>query len=434
MRALVALVLSLAGCSSSPAMLAAARGDRAALAADVSAREKVGDVSTPEAVELARAVASREIRTASPADAVDRIRDAWPCARELDDALAARMETHDEAGAMAALARIDGRALDLDEARDYVADPEPHWRAVGVRALVRPEDRDARLRALSDPLPLVRRQAARASREARAPEDLGVLAEAARVDPEPIVRNDAVRSIAALPETPGGETARLLADLWAAGDAGLREDIALAWASANVWNAGGREQLRVLLAASHGSAVVEVAAAVLRRHEPEDGAAGRQQDELTEEASAQMIRAMDQGARATRLQAIAEAPLDRADLVEALRRASKEDDPELAVSALARLVEAKDAAAIARLEPLARPGSDVATRARFALASAGDRRIQAWIEADLGSSDANERLAAATALGSLGSPARAAPLLADPEPRVRVRAACTILMAGRVSR
>jgi hypothetical protein len=37
-------------------------------------------------------------------------------------------------------------------------------------------------------------------------------------------------------------------------------------------------------------------------------------------------------------------------------------------------------------------------------------------------------------LAGLGVPARAAPLLADADPRVRARAACTILLAARVAR
>jgi hypothetical protein len=249
------------------------------------------------------------------------------------------------------------------------------------------------------------------------------------VDPEPIVRNDAVRAISSLEETPEGQTAMALRDLWSGGDAGLREDIAMAWASPPVWNAGGREQLRLLLSSDHGSAAVEAAAAVLRRHAP----AGTG-DDITDDAAGQMVRAIEQGARTTRLQAIAEAPLDRRDILEAIRRASLEDDEELVVSALARLTEARDPQAIGKLEPLAQTGSRVSLRARFALASAGDRRIQAWLEASLASADEDERLAAATALGSLGVPGRAAPLLADASPRVRVRAACSILMAGRAPR
>jgi hypothetical protein len=410
-------------------MTAAMSGDRAALASDVSVRERRGDLSNAEAVSLARAVAEHDLRVAVPADAADRIHDAWPCAHELDDALSIRMQVHDKAGALAALARLDARSLDLDEAREYSADPDPDWRAVGTRALVRPEDRDERIRALVDPLPVVRRQAARAARDAQAREDLNPLAETARVDPEPLVRNEAVRAMAALPEAIEGETARLLGDLWSAGDAGLREDIALAWASPVVWNAGGREALRLLVSSSHGSAAVEAAAAVLRHHPM--APAG---DELTEDAAAQIVRAIEQGARSTRLQAIAETPADRPDILEAIRHAATEDDPELAVGALARLAEAGDRASVAKLEPLAQPGSTVAVRARFALASVGDHRIQAWIEQGLIAEDADERLAAATALAELGMPGRAAPLLADTDARVRVRAACSIIMAGRSAR
>jgi HEAT repeat protein len=438
----LALALSLtAGCATSQAMTAASHGDRATLAGDVAAHERRGDLSNAQAIALAQAVAGYEVRVASPGDAVERIHDAWPCAHELDDVLALRAETHDEAGAAAALARVDGGGLDLDDAREYAGDPDPRWRAVGARALVRPEDRDARLRALVDPLPLVRRQAARASRDAQALEDLTLLAETARVDPEPLVRNDAVRAMAALPPTPEGQTARLLQDLWAAGDSGLREDIAFAWASPSVWSAGGREALRILVSSDHHSAAVEAAGAILRRRDATSAG-----DEVTEDAAAQMVRAIAQGARSTRLQAIAEAPLDglaagdpgragyRSEILDAIRKTVTEDDPELVVSALGRLAETKDASAIAKLEPLAQPGSPVAVRARFALASAGDRRVQAWIEEGLASKDSDERLAAATALGALGSPGRAAPLLADAEARVRVRAACTILMAGRSAR
>jgi hypothetical protein len=70
-------------------------------------------------------------------------------------------------------------------------------------------------------------------------------------------------------------------------------------------------------------------------------------------------------------------------------------------------------------------------RARLALASAGDRRVQAWIEQDLAASDPAGRLAAASALAALGVSARAAPLLADGDVRVRMRVACILISAAR---
>ncbi len=423
-RAFIVSIL-LAGCASSPAMKAAESGDRATLGNVLAAREKRGDVSNDEAASLAHTVADRDLRAGgtTPEQTVALVRDARPCARELDSALAARMRVHDEAGALAALARIDGQGLGLDDARDYAGDPDGAWRAVGARGLVRSDDRDVRLRALVDPDPRVRRQAAAAAREDADPNDLGVLAEAARVDPDPMVRTEAVRAIAMLEPLPRGEVADLLRDLWADADDGLREDIAIAWASPRVWDSGGSEALRVLAASGHGPGVIEGAAAVLRT----ENLGG----DVVIAAIAQMERAIAEGPRPRRLQAIAEAPLGRPELRTALGAAAEGEDLEVRVAALARLAEATQPDAIAKLEALASPGSPVAVRARFALAELGDPRIQAWIEPHLASAHADDRLSAVTSLAALGVSARGAPVLADADPHVRVRAACTILMAAR---
>jgi HEAT repeat protein len=418
-RFLVSVLL--AGCAASPATRAAKSGDRVALA--TAAR----GVTNHEAASLAQIVADHELRVATPADAPQRVREAWSCAHELDGALAARMKHHDEAGADAALARLDGRGLDLDDVRDYLADADPRWRAVGVRGLVRPGDRDARVRALLDRDPHVRRQAARAAGDAADPDDLQPLADAARVDPEPIVRTEAVRAIAGLPPLPREEVADVLRDLWPAADDGLREDIALAWARPVVWATGGREALGVIVASSHGPGAIEAAAAVLRHADAEG--------EVVVAARAQILRALEQGPRAERLQAIAQAPGDRPEMRQALREAAAADDVEVRVAALARLAEVREPGAVEKLEAIASaapPGSTVSARARLALASAGDRAVQSWLEQDMKSERAVDRLAAASGLASLHLAGRAAPLLADVDPGVRLRVACTILVAARV--
>jgi HEAT repeat protein len=417
-----ALLVGPLACASSPAMRAAQRGDGAGLRAAVERRERAFTLSNHEAASLALAVANRAVRTATGADAVDRVDDAWSCAHELDGALADRMRTHDDAGAEAALARFDGRGLGLGSLRRYLTDPNPRWRAVGTRALVRPEDEDARRLALIDPDSRVRRQAARAAGEAADAGDLASLADAARVDPEPRVRTEAVRAIAALSSLPRDEVANALRDLWTAGDDGLREDIARGWASPAVWSAGGREALGVVVASDHGPAAVEAAAAVLR-HPDADG-------EVALAALAQLVRAIAEGEPETRQQAIAQAPLHRREVQVAVKAAAGGDDDDVRVAALARLAE-EGMAGTADLEAFAQPGSRLALRARFALAAAGDRRVQAWLEQDLAAPQAFQRLAAATALASLHAGARAAPLLADADPAVRLRAACTLLLASR---
>ena len=374
MKRLVSIgLLAGAACGSfSPAMRAAEDGDRAALQAALERRQKLGDLSGSEAASLASAVADHELRTATGAAALERVRDAWPCAHELDGALAERMRTHDDAGAEAALARIDGRGLDLDTARDYLVDPDPLWRSVGARGLVRAEDHAARLRALLDPDPHVRRQAARAARDAADPGDLAALAEAARVDPEPLVRSEAVRAIAAITPLPSDDAADVLRDLWRGGDDGLREDIALAWGGPAIWQAGGAGALGIVVASDHGPGAVEAAAAVLRHHDVHS--------ETAVAARAQLVRSIEQGSRATRLQAIAQAPLDGPEILAAIAAAAGDDDLAVRVGALGRLALEKQSGAVEKLEALGQPGSPVGAQARFALASVGDRHVQAWIE------------------------------------------------------
>jgi len=415
------------GCAS-PELHAARAGDRARLREAIGERHRQGRISNADAGEMAREVASREIATAPRDAALARVRQVRACAVELDDALAARAKIHDAAGAEAAQARIDGGRLDDDDAREFVGDRDDAWRSVGARGLVRREDHAARLRAFVDPAPQVRRGALRAAAVARDPSEIEALAEVARLDPELLLRNEAVR---ALGEIGGAATAAKLRDLWVTADEPLREDIATAWAKPGVYANGGREPLRLLLASGHGPGVIEGAAAALRLVPDADR-------EVRDDAAALLLRTLADASRRDRLHALAVIPLTRGDAVDAVRKAASDDDVEVRVGALGRLlgVARERAAAQRDLEAIAGQEAygTVASRARFELASAGDLRIQAWIERDLASPDAETRLSAADALAALGRAARGAPLLADDDARVRTHAACTLLVAARVHR
>jgi hypothetical protein len=417
----------LSACDSA-ASRAAATGDRGALQAEIARRQQRGDLSARDAACLARAVADRDLRSAPAEQALAAVRDLEPCARELDDTFAQRMRLRDGAGAAAALARFEAGGIDAGDLVDLATEgsPEGPWRAVAARAQVHREDHAVRVRLLVDPDPSVRRQAARAARDAADAADFDALVEAARVDPEPIVRTEAVRAIAAQPSDWSDRVANILRDLWTSGDDGLREDIALAWSSPALWNLGGRPLLRDVVASEHGPGAIEAAAALLRHRD-----AG---PEVSGLAVGHIVRAVLSGSRALRQQAIAQAPIDRGEILDAVRKASTDEDDEIKVAALSRLAERRDAAASTALEGLAQPGSPVAARARWGLAIAGDRRIQVWLEQDLGAAAPEDRLAAAAALATLGVPGRAAPLLADASASVRDRAACTIVMAARIHR
>jgi hypothetical protein len=420
----VAVVLACASCGGSPLLRAAERGDRTAFRAELGSRQKAGNLSNSDAAKVAKAVAQRELAEAKPDAAVQRVKDVRACAYELDDALAERMKTHDEAGAEAALARIESRELSIGDARDYVNDSESSWRAVGARALTREEDRPARQKAMLDGNPSVRRQAMRAAQDAKDAQDLAALAEVVRLDPEPMVKTEAVRAIAALPPQ-GTDLVNRLRDLWSAADDGLREDIASAYASPDVFAAGGREALRVLVAAEHGPGIIEASAAILRGH--------IQDRELVQSASAHVLRTIATGPLPHRLQAIAVARLSSPEMLAAVEKASTDDEAGVKLSAHARLLDSPKhrAASIKVLEGIAGQPGPLASRARFILASAGHVAVQAWIESDLAAKEGYDRLAAASALAALGRSARGAPLLADDDPAVRTRAACTLLIAAR---
>lgn len=440
--AIVALAsLALVACGNT-AYRAAERGDLARLRSEIAGKHERGKLSNSEAACLARAVATRELVTSQDDfAATSRVRESRACAVELDDALEERMKTHDGAGAEAALVRLEDGRLSEGDARDYLSDADDRWRAVGTRALHRDDDRARRQYAMLDPSPRVRRSALRAAGEAKDAADLDLLFETSRVDPELLLRNEAMRAMSQVLRGEGGkaraaEHVTRLRDLWTSGDDAIREDVAVAWALSPVFENGGREALRVAIAGGKGPGVIAAAGVVLR--------SASRDAELTSSASAVLARTIGEGSRRDRLHAIAMARVTGPEL-DALRKAAQEEDRDVRVPALARLLESKPDrdAAVRDLVAIAGQGvkggaaadddrtREAASRARLALATAGDLRIQAWIEQDLASPDPQRRLAAASALAALGRPARAVMLLADPDASVRTRAACTMLVASR---
>src|SRR5690606_16602338 len=104
------------------------------------------------------------------------------------------------------------------------------WRAVGVRTLHRDSDRQKRQAAMLDPSPRVRRGAIRASAQAQDVADLDLLFETARLDPDLLLRNEALRAMSAVLRGDGGKAragdlAIRLRDLYVAGDDAIKEDV-----------------------------------------------------------------------------------------------------------------------------------------------------------------------------------------------------------------
>jgi len=442
-HALLALaLLGLTACGSS-AYRAAERGDSARLRREIATKHERGTLSNAEAARLARAVAARELVSAKDeGSALSRVRESRACAAELDDALEERAKKHDGAGAEAALARLEDGRISDGAARNFLGDSDDRWRAVGARTLHRKDDARRRREAVLDPSPRVRRSAIRAAGQARDVADLDLLFETARVDPELLLRNEALRAMSQILRSEAAkpraaEHVNRLRDLWTAGDEAIKEDVAVAWALSPVFENGGREALRVAIAVARGPGAIAAAGVVLRT--------AAKDAELSSSASALLARVIVEGSRRDRAHAITLARTTATGELEALRKAATEEDRDIRVPALGRLLESKPDHEAAKKELVAIAGQGVtggtasddprvreaATRARHVLAEAGDLRVQAWIEQDLAAAEPLQRLAAASALAALGRLSRAAMLLVDPDASVRTRAACTMLVASR---
>ena len=437
----IAALVLVAGCGNA-ALRAAERGDNAKLRAEIADKQRSGTLTNGEAADLARAVAEHEITSAkTEKDALARLDETRACARELDDAFEERMKTRDGAGAEAALLRLESGKLGTGSARAWLDDADDRWRAVATRTLRESDDRQRREKAILDPSPRVRRGAIRASAQAKDAADIDLLFETARVDPDLLLRNEALRAISSILRGDAGhdraaEIAVRLRDLWTSGDDPLKEDIAVAWGLAPVFESGGREALRVAIAGGKGPGAIAAAGVVVRSVKDTD---------LVASGTALLARTITDGSRRDRLHALVVSRLE-GPVLEAARKAAHDDDLEVRVPVLARLLGSKPDREAARADLFKLAGYGVkgspgpsddarsieaAARARLALASAGELRIQAWIEQDLEAPQPQRKAWAAAALAALGREARAAPLLADPDPSIRTRAACTMLVAAR---
>lgn len=423
-----------------PALRAAEQGDRARLASEIAGPHARGEISNGDAACLARAVAKQEVTAAHDAPAVARVRELAPCAPELSELFDDLLSHHDAPGGEAALVLQELGAISAGDARRFRGDADPRWRAVAARAFVRSEDQKARRDAILDPDPRVRANALGASAEAGDASDLDLVLETARRDPDPMVKAEAVRTVSALAKvvTPPERLADLtnrLRDLWNAGDDAVRSSVAVAWALSPVFEAGGRDALSTAIAEGKGTGSLAAAGAALGSAHGDDA--------LVAAASALVVRTLREGSTSDRVRAAVFARL-AGDELEALRKAARDDDAGVRIVALGRLLASNPdrAAAVTGLEAMAgqgtkgAPSTDRATlvlaaRAQFLLAQAGDLRIQAWIEEGLAAPEPFRRLEAASALAALGRSGRAAPLLADADPRVRSVAACTMIRGDR---
>lgn len=414
--ALVALVLSTAGCgSSSGAIQAALHGDLAALRREIEREQRAGSLDRKRVVSLAEAVAAREVMSGTGPSGVRRIRGMRGCASPLLDVLRARAEQQDDGGAEAAQVLLSVRALDHESTFTRYADASSGaWRAVAARASRHPASFERRRAYYVDPDERVRRAAFEAALEAPSPEDLEILLESARLDPDPLSRSLAARAVGAV----GGERAVLaLLDRWDRADEETRIAIVDAWAMPNAWKSGGEREL--LKVSERGGSLPALAAAqALLRHREHAAA-----------ATSLLTRAITEGTAEERRFAIRVAPLESAEVRRLIGEAAKDSDAQVKVIALARQLErpTESKAATKELVELAKGDSSIARQARAALAANGDVSVKPALVQALGASDRADRGAAAMGLIRLGDYTSAAAILADEDASLRATLSCTIL-------
>jgi HEAT repeats len=413
------------GCASSPMLRAAEEGHFDGLRAALATELAQGRLGAGEATRFAHAVAKGEIARASGEPGLQRLHELSSCAAEVSGPLDDRADKHDAFGAAVALVLVDAGVHSPGRFSRWASTPpdapEAAWRALGARSLVSGSDGDLRRRFISDADQEVRRNALHAALEASDPGDTQAVLEAARVDPFPAARQQAIRAAGAL----GGEQVVIaLKDLWPRADELTREAIVDAWAAERSFPSGGRRELEWVVSTQTGLPAILAAGALVR-------AAGAGAGE----AAGTLERAVHDGPTADRIRTIELVPFAITTLRDAVVKAEADPDEAVVAAALARVLEtpsekAARAEIVTRLLPLAAGDGLGAVTARDALAAAHEPQVLHILELRSTAEDAKTRAEAGSAMAALGDLGRAALVATDREPSVRTVVACAILRAA----
>lgn len=463
---LALLALGSSACSSSLVRVARQQSDAELL---IALREPGARLSLREARALAVARGSRAIEEARGDDGIAVVAALASCADALVGPLRARAERRDDVGARAALVLLDASAVPMLPYVRYFADADPDWRAVGARALGIPESNDivtpcpsgwgpcdeprglavARWRraAFLDAHVGVRRAGLEAAIDARDPDDLPTLVDAARRDPDPLARQLAIDAIASIGTL---DAALVLDDLWSQASEEERVAIVEAWVElflassheapfADADLAGPSDNIAAVslgllsraLDADLGRPSIVAAAALLRVHG--EGVATPMRTSLEGRALGFLERKTKSGSVAERALVLDHAPNGQPTLVALWRELARGDDPVLSTAALARISEehtlATDGERALALEELSRRASQAHPAGELALAALVELRVPAATAAlfkSVSSADVAHRAQAARAFSRLGATIEASVMLADPSPEVRAAAVCAL--------
>ena len=421
-------LLLLTACGPKPPARTALYGNLAELKRDIQSAQQAGKLNQDAVVDLAQAVAERELASAQGENGALRIRSLRSCSRPLRPAIERRARAEDAVAAELTLILLEMHAADKTALLNRYARAESGaWRAVAARAADRPIDTDLRRAFFVDPDERVRRAAFASALSVRDASELEALLEAARVDPNPQSQSLAIVAAGAI----GGERAVLaLKDLWVKADDPSRIAIVDAWTEPASFAAGGARELA--LAAETGGRLAAVSASyALSRAGGADSAV----------ANARLRRDILDGSDDEKRLALSVAPID-SETETALAKASKEASLELRVLALTRLlsVDARRSDALRALREIANAKASSESElhaqgaAQSALAQAGDTSVSATLVKNLRDPALEIRSRAARGLTRLGDYSNAATALADDDVNLRSEVACLVLARASAPR
>ncbi len=404
-----ALCVFVSGCASVPGIGKARAGDYDGLRKILENETlSAGDVR-----KLAQATLSGEVTRAQDREDRAFVRSLRSCPRPLIGALRERSKTLDGVGGEAALVLVEAGEWRARKGK-YLAADDGAWRAVSARQTQRkPAERRA---FFTDPDERVRRAALSAALDAQDPEDIPLLLEVSRLDPDPLCRSLAYQTLG---QMGGKRVALALVDRFSVAEEQEALFIVDAWGKLPLFSAGGKEQLSRLVNKGDGMSTLS-AAGILAR----DG------DESTRNlALTRLTRFMRDGSRDERRLAIRLLPHGLGAMDEELIRATKAEDEEVAVIAWARLLsrDAHKRNAQERLTQWAKTSTSLGYQARAALAASGDADVLPLLKKQALATDPTTRRVAGQGLLRLGAFDAAALLLADKDSEVRRDIACRAL-------
>jgi HEAT repeat protein len=413
-------LLAVSGCGVSTLSNVALHEDLPSLRREIELARAKGELGPREVRELALAVATRELLSSKGDAGVARVREVRSCLGELESVLEERAEGTDAGAAAATLALLEAGRADAEELFERHREAsDPNWRAVGARSAIGAEHGEFRRASFLHGDLRVRRAALQASLASHQEADRDAALEAARLDPDPLVRSLGVRVAGAI----GGRSAvGGLRDLWLRAEEQTRQGMIDAWASPGCLTRGGTEQILWVMETQGGLPAI-VAAARL----------GQSQGPHRAPALATLGRAITHGPVDEQRLALLLAPSDP-DLDKAKLALVDSDDPNAAVMAAAVLapVAAHREVALKTLRKLAQHRRVLISRqARAALVVMGEQSLAPALKRELDSQSAERRRQAAVDLLRLGRSADVATALGDAAATVRTRVACAILSAPR---